>query len=119
MRLLNADEIKYYNLRKNWSKVARHLHNPRVADTLVRNFNKFTYRHWRKRNHSLSGNPRGTAARHKARQSHPNSTRRLAPLGGIATASPSEKPDTKQLRHGRKDGDNGAGNNRALSNAGA
>jgi hypothetical protein len=109
---MSRSKIKYYNLRKHWRKVARHLHNPRVANTLVRDFNKYAYGRWRKRNHSLSGNPRGTAARHKARQSHPNSTRRLAPLGGIATASPSEKPDTKQQRHGRKDGDNGAGKKR-------
>jgi hypothetical protein len=27
----NVDEIKYYDLRKKWRKVERHLDNPRVA----------------------------------------------------------------------------------------
>jgi hypothetical protein len=31
---------------KHWRKVKRHVDNPRVVDTLVREFNKFTYGHW-------------------------------------------------------------------------
>ena len=46
---MSPSKIKYYDLRKNWRKVKRHLENPRVADTLVRDFNKFTYGKWRKR----------------------------------------------------------------------
>jgi len=42
-------KIKYYDLRRNWRKVKRHLDNPRVADTLVRDFNKYTYGRWRRR----------------------------------------------------------------------
>ena len=42
-------KIKYYDLRKNWRKVKRHLDNPRVASTLVRDFNKFAYGRWRRR----------------------------------------------------------------------
>jgi len=49
MRLPTVDEIKYYDLRRKWRKVERHLENPRVADTLVRDFNKFTYGHLRRR----------------------------------------------------------------------
>jgi hypothetical protein len=48
-RMNTVDEIKYYDLRKKWRKVKPHLENPRVADTLVRDFNKFTYGKWRKR----------------------------------------------------------------------
>jgi len=49
MRLPTVDEIKYYDLRRKWRKVERHLENPRVADTLVRDFNKLTYGRLRKR----------------------------------------------------------------------
>src|SRR5215470_4114609 len=42
-------KIRYYDLRKNWRKVRPHLDNPRVVDTLVRDFNKFTYGRWRQR----------------------------------------------------------------------
>src|SRR5215470_13332060 len=42
-------KIKYYDLSKNWRKVRPHLDNPRVASTLVRDFNKFTYGRWRQR----------------------------------------------------------------------
>jgi hypothetical protein len=41
--------MRYYDLRKNWPKVQRHLHNPRVTKTLARDFNKFTYGRWRQR----------------------------------------------------------------------
>jgi hypothetical protein len=46
---MSRSKIRYYDLRKKWRKVKRHLENPRVADTLLRDFNKFTYGHWRKR----------------------------------------------------------------------
>jgi hypothetical protein len=49
LRLPNVNEIKYYDLRKKWKKVKRHLENPRVADTLVRDFTKVTYGKWRNR----------------------------------------------------------------------
>jgi hypothetical protein len=39
---------RYYDLKANWRKVRRHLANPIVADTLVRDFNKFTYGRWEK-----------------------------------------------------------------------
>jgi hypothetical protein len=42
-------QLKYYDLRKKWKKVERHLDNPRVVDILVRDFNKYTYGVWRKR----------------------------------------------------------------------
>ena len=38
--------VKYYDLKRNWSKVRPHLSDPRVADTLVRDFNKFTFGRW-------------------------------------------------------------------------
>jgi hypothetical protein len=41
--------MRYYDLSKNWRKVRPHLDNPRVVDTLVRDFNKFTYGRWRQR----------------------------------------------------------------------
>lgn len=40
--------MQYYDLKKNWRKVKPHLENPKVKDTLVRDFNKFTYGRWRK-----------------------------------------------------------------------
>jgi hypothetical protein len=46
---MSRSKIKYYDLSKNWRKVKRHLDNPRVAETLVRDFNKFTYGRWRER----------------------------------------------------------------------
>jgi hypothetical protein len=46
---MSRSKIKYYDLRKKWRKVKRHLENPRVADTLVQDFNKFTYGRWRQR----------------------------------------------------------------------
>jgi len=42
-------KINYYDLSKNWRKVRPHLDNPRVVETLVREFNKFTYGRWRQR----------------------------------------------------------------------
>jgi len=50
----NRSKIKYYDLSKNWRKVRPHLDNPRVAETLVRDFNKFTYGRWRQRFHCWS-----------------------------------------------------------------
>ena len=46
---MSRSKIKYYDLSKNWRKVRPHLDNPRVAETLVRDFNKYTYGRWRQR----------------------------------------------------------------------
>ena len=46
---MNRPRMKYYNLSKNWRKVRPHLDNPRVAETLVRDFNKYTCGRWRER----------------------------------------------------------------------
>src|SRR5262245_58766122 len=46
MQTLN---LKYYDLKKNWSKVRRHLQDKKLNDILVRDFNKFTYGRWRKK----------------------------------------------------------------------
>lgn len=40
--------MKYYDLKKNWRKVRRHLVDEELNEVLVRDFNKFTYGRWRK-----------------------------------------------------------------------
>jgi hypothetical protein len=40
--------MTYYDLKKNWPKVKRHLDDKRLNDILVKDFNKFTYGRWRK-----------------------------------------------------------------------
>jgi hypothetical protein len=44
-----ATRLKYYDLLKKWRKVEPHLDNPRVVDTLVRDFDKYTSVRWGKR----------------------------------------------------------------------
>jgi hypothetical protein len=46
---MGKNAMKYYDLRRNWKKVERHISNPRVADVLVRDFNRFTYGRCRQR----------------------------------------------------------------------
>jgi hypothetical protein len=41
--------MKYYDLKKNWRKVRRHLADEELNEVLVRDFNKFTYGRWRKK----------------------------------------------------------------------
>jgi hypothetical protein len=33
----------YYDLKKNWRKVKRHIGHPEVQELLVRDFNKYTW----------------------------------------------------------------------------
>jgi hypothetical protein len=40
--------MTYYDLKKNWPKVRRHLNDKTLNDILVRDFNKFTYGRWGK-----------------------------------------------------------------------
>src|SRR6266853_144775 len=39
--------VQYYDLKKNWPKVRKHLKNRKVVETLVRDFNKYTYGRWK------------------------------------------------------------------------
>jgi hypothetical protein len=41
--------VKYYDLRKNWRKVKRHIGHPDVQRVLVRDFNRYTYGRWREK----------------------------------------------------------------------
>lgn len=41
--------MRYYDLKKNWPKVRRHLNDKELNDILVRDFNRFTYGRWRKK----------------------------------------------------------------------
>ena len=38
--------MQYYDLKRNWRRVRPHLSDPKVSDTLVRDFNKFTCGRW-------------------------------------------------------------------------
>jgi hypothetical protein len=42
-----AAKITYYNLSRKWHKIKPHLDDPRVVDTLVRDFHKFTFGRWK------------------------------------------------------------------------
>ena len=41
--------MQYYDLKRHWRKVKRHIAHPEVQQTLVRDFNKFTYGRWRQK----------------------------------------------------------------------
>jgi len=41
--------MEYYDLKKNWRKVKRHLDHPEVQKILVRDFNRFTWGRWRRK----------------------------------------------------------------------
>src|SRR5215831_6565898 len=41
--------MRYYDLSKNWRKVRPHLNNPKVVETLHRDFNRYTYGRWRQK----------------------------------------------------------------------
>jgi hypothetical protein len=43
------EEMRYYSLTRNWRRVEPHLADEGLNDTLVRDFDKFTYGRWRKR----------------------------------------------------------------------
>lgn len=38
--------MQYYDVQRHWRRIRAHLVNPVVADTLVRDFNKFTFGRW-------------------------------------------------------------------------
>jgi len=40
--------MEYYDAKRYWQRIRPHLAAPKVADTLVEDFNKFTYGRWRK-----------------------------------------------------------------------
>jgi len=40
---------EYYDLKKNWRKVKRHIGHPDVEAILVRDFNRYTWGRWRKK----------------------------------------------------------------------
>jgi hypothetical protein len=42
-----ARVMEYYDLKKNWRKVKRHINDERVQKILVRDFNRFTIGRWR------------------------------------------------------------------------
>jgi hypothetical protein len=44
-----AAGMKYYDLKKYWPRVKRHLEDEELRGILVRDFNKYTYGRWRKR----------------------------------------------------------------------
>jgi hypothetical protein len=44
----NERQFRYYDLKKNWRKVKRHLSDPTLNDILVEDFNKFTFGRWNK-----------------------------------------------------------------------
>jgi len=46
---MHKQEVKYYDLKKNWPRVKRHLQDKELNDILVRDFNKYTYGTWRKK----------------------------------------------------------------------
>jgi hypothetical protein len=41
--------MKYYDLKKNWRRVKRHINHPEVQALLVRDFNRYTWGRWRKK----------------------------------------------------------------------
>jgi hypothetical protein len=41
--------MKYYDLKKNWRKVKRHIDHPDVQKLLVRDFNRYTWGRWRQK----------------------------------------------------------------------
>ena len=41
--------MKYYDLKKNWRRIKRHLADKALNEILIRDFNKFTYGRWRKK----------------------------------------------------------------------
>ena len=41
--------VAYYDLKRNWRKVKRHINHPEVQALLVCDFNKFTYGRWGKK----------------------------------------------------------------------
>jgi hypothetical protein len=41
-------DMRYYDLKRNWRKVKRHIEPHEVQALLVRDFNKFTWGQWRK-----------------------------------------------------------------------
>jgi hypothetical protein len=46
--LTTVPQVAYYDLRKSWRKVKRHLNDKELNAILVRDFNRFTYGGWRK-----------------------------------------------------------------------
>jgi hypothetical protein len=38
--------MQYYDLKKNWRRVRRHINDERVQEILVRDFNKYTFGRW-------------------------------------------------------------------------
>ena len=50
MRFQATDiEMKYYDLKKNWRKVKKHIEHPEVQRILVRDFNRYTWGRWRQK----------------------------------------------------------------------
>ena len=47
-------QMKYYDLKKNWRKVRPHLVDKELNDILVRDFKRFTLGHWRRKFHVRS-----------------------------------------------------------------
>jgi hypothetical protein len=39
--------MQYYDVKRQWPRIRPHLANPKVADVLVRDFNKFTFGRWK------------------------------------------------------------------------
>ena len=42
-RIIQHREMKYYDLKKNWRRVRRHLGDKELNDILVRDFNKYIF----------------------------------------------------------------------------
>ena len=42
----HVPNLKYYDPKKNWRKIKRHLDDPELNRILVKDFNKFTYGRW-------------------------------------------------------------------------
>lgn len=40
--------MEYYDIQRHWRRIKVHLIDPKVADVLVRDFNKFTFGRWEK-----------------------------------------------------------------------
>lgn len=43
------DFMRYYDIQRNWRRIRPHLANPKVAEALVRDFNKFTFGRWKQK----------------------------------------------------------------------
>jgi hypothetical protein len=43
------NDFKYYDLKRNWRKVRRHIEHPEVQALLVRDFNRYTWGRWRQK----------------------------------------------------------------------